>query len=156
MNKIVSRLMAGSALAALALAIPLTEARAAQPAVCQGTGGCPTDGEPWTVMSGASELVSGTFSPSSLSVDGPTNPSVTVDANATLNDDAVIGDASFGTMTNNGTHNVSGNLVIGNQSTGVGSYTIQGNTAQTNVSFVSGGDGSGNPNGALIVGNAGS
>ena len=74
----------------------------------------------------------------------------------TLNDDAIVGDAGSGTFTNTGsTHNVSGNLILGNQSTGNGTYTITGNGAQTTISFVPGGNGAGNPNGALIVGNAG-
>src|SRR3954452_11142489 len=54
----------------------------------------------------------------------------------TLNDDAVIGDAGTGTFSNtSGTHNVTGNLILGNQSTGIGTYSITGATAVTNVSF---------------------
>ena len=38
-------------------------------------------------------------------------------------------------------HNVTGNLVIGGDTSGNGSYTISGNSAQTNVNFVPGGIG---------------
>ncbi len=52
------------------------------------------------------------------------------------------------------THTVSGNLVLGGQSGGLGTYTITGDTAQTSINFLSGGNG-GSPNGALIVGDFG-
>jgi hypothetical protein len=65
----------------------------------------------------------------------------------------------------NTTHNVSGNLILGAlsipanpgdpQNLGNGSYTITGNTSQLNVNTVPGGNGAGNPNGALIVGDFG-
>jgi hypothetical protein len=83
-------------------------------------------------------------------------------AGTALAQDVVIGDAGTETVNNtNATDNVSGNLILGNQSSGNGTYTITGNSAQTNVSFVSGGNGVNittglsNPNGALIVGNGG-
>ncbi len=69
--------------------------------------------------------------------------SVIVDQGATLNDDAIVGDGGTATFTNNGTHNVTGNLILGNQSTGNGTYTITGDGSQTTAS------------GALIVGNSG-
>lgn len=48
-------------------------------------------------------------------------------AGGTLEDDLIVGDAGGGAFTNTGgTHTVSGNLVIGNQSTGVGTYTLGG------------------------------
>jgi hypothetical protein len=73
----------------------------------------------------------------------------------TLYDDAIVGDAGSGTFNNtNAIHNVNGNLVLGNQATGNGTYTITGDLAQTNINFNAGGD-SGNPNGALIIGNGG-
>jgi len=71
-----------------------------------------------------------------------------------------IGDGGTGTFNqgSNGvnptTTNISGNLILGNQAAGNGTYTVNGDTSQTNVNFVAGGNGS-NPNGALIVGNAG-
>ncbi len=77
---------------------------------------------------------------------------------ATLNDDIIVGDAGVGGFdNNNSTHNVSGNLILGNQSTGSGTYTIEGNSASTSVTFAKG---CGTPpcqtpNGALIVGEAG-
>jgi fibronectin-binding autotransporter adhesin len=144
MNKLISRLMLASATAALTTAtMPVTANAVTLP--------------PLIVNNGTYELPSGSvFSASSLTVDGTGNPGVIVDSGATLNDDAIVGDASFGTFVNNGSHNVSGNLILGNQSTGVGTYTITGDSAQTQVNFVSGGNGAGNPNGALIVGNAGS
>jgi T5SS/PEP-CTERM-associated repeat protein len=79
----------------------------------------------------------------------------TVNNFGTLNDDAIIGDAGNGIFNNTGVHNVSGNLILGNQGSGTGSYSITGDTAQTNVNFVVGGNGAGNANGALIVGNGG-
>ena len=95
----------------------------------------------------------------------------------TMADDAIVGDAGSGAFNNTGgTHNVTGNLILGNQATGVGTYTINGAASQTNVAFVPGGNGLANPpgsnglardsnnvvtgnnpnaNGALIVGEAG-
>ncbi|MBA2587295.1 MAG: hypothetical protein H0U98_01590 [Alphaproteobacteria bacterium] len=95
-----------------------------------------------------------------------------VNPGATLNDDAIIGDTSFGTFTNNSNHNVTGNLVLGNQSGGNGTYFLGGNSTITNIDFKPGGNGTNgtmvdpnNPdgpqiprpnfNGALIVGNGG-
>ena len=72
--------------------------------------------------------------------------------------DTVIGGDEQGDFVNvKATHDVAGNLILGNQSinNGNGTYTITGNSAQTNVTFVSGGNGPGNPNGALLVGNVG-
>ncbi len=68
--------------------------------------------------------------------------------------DQLVGDSTTESLSNTTVVNVSGNLILGNQTTGNGTYTNTGNTAQTNINFVSGGNGS-NPNGALIVGNAG-
>jgi fibronectin-binding autotransporter adhesin len=157
MNKFISRLMLASATVALATAMPV----AANAALtlgggpCPGSSGCPVDGTPWTVSSGTYELItSNVFSPSSLTVDGAANPGVIIDPGATLNDDAIIGDANSGMFTNNGTHNVSGNLILGNQSTGIGTYTITGDSAVTSVAFADPAA-SGQPNGALIVGNGG-
>ena len=66
-----------------------------------------------------------------------------------------VGDGGTGTFNQDSTTtNVSGNLILGNQASGNGTYTVTGDTAQTNVNFVAGGNGS-NPNGALIVGNEG-
>jgi T5SS/PEP-CTERM-associated repeat protein len=45
-------------------------------------------------------------------------------------------------------HNVTGNLVVGGDTTGNGSYTITGNSAQTNVKFALGGNGPTDPPGA--------
>ena len=69
----------------------------------------------------------------------------------------VVGDGEQGDfLNNNATHNVAGILTVGEQNiNGVGTYTITGNTALTNIGFASGGNGAGNPNGALIVGNYG-
>jgi hypothetical protein len=77
---------------------------------------------------------------------------VNVASGGTLNDDIIIGDTSTGTFTNNGTHNVTGDLILGNQLTGNGTYTITGNSAQTNITFSNTAE---TPNGALIIGNAG-
>jgi T5SS/PEP-CTERM-associated repeat protein len=45
------------------------------------------------------------------------------------------------------THNVAGNLTVGEEVTGNGSYTITGNNAQTNVNFNPGGNGQTDPPG---------
>ena len=77
---------------------------------------------------------------------------------ATLNDDAIVGDASIGVFVNtDSVHNVSGNLILGNQATGNGSYSLTGNAAQLNVTFNTscGTPPCESPNGALIVGEAG-
>jgi hypothetical protein len=72
-----------------------------------------------------------------------------------MNGDAVIGDAGTGSYNNiSAVHNVTGSLTLGNQASGNGSYTITGNTAQTNVAG-SAGNNQGSLNGALVVGNAG-
>jgi len=169
MNKLISRLMLASATMALAAAIVPIAANAnvvAPSPPCMGDGGCPVSGMPWTVTSGTAELISpNVYSPSSLTVDGAGTPGVIVDPGATLNDDAIVGDASFGTFTNNGSHNVTGNLILGNQSGGIGSYTITGDSAVTNVNFNTATNPpvppsmtptpAETPNGALIVGNAG-
>ncbi len=45
----------------------------------------------------------------------------------TLEDDQIVGDAGTGLMSNTGgTQTVNGNLIVGNQSTGVGTYTLGG------------------------------
>jgi T5SS/PEP-CTERM-associated repeat protein len=109
--------------------------------------------------SGGTLTITGAYTTGTLiagSVDGVTGM-VTVGTTGTLNDDAIIGDAGTGTFTNNNTHNVTGNLILGNQSTGIGSYTITGSSAVTNVNFAgtAGSSPPETPNGALIVGNAG-
>ena len=84
-------------------------------------------------------------------------------ANSTVNDDLIVGDAGSGTYTNTGAvHNVTGNAILGNQSTGNGTYTITDDTVnmttgQLKLAFAgTPGDSPGEtPNGALIVGNAG-
>ncbi len=90
------------------------------------------------------------------SLDGSSG-TVTITTTGTLSDDAIIGDAGAGTFTNNNIHNVTGNLILGNQSTGTGTYTITGSSAQTIVNFAgtAGGSPPETPNGALIVGYAG-
>ena len=110
--------------------------------------------------------VTGTLTSGALDVGAAStgNGAVTVDLGATLNDDAVIGDAGGGGATIYGAHNVSGNLILGNQSTGNGSYTVDGSGAQLTISFAPGGNGGSsypvngtnpNANGALIIGNNG-
>jgi hypothetical protein len=45
----------------------------------------------------------------------------------TLEDDVIVGDAGTGQFNNSGgTHTVSGNLIVGNQPTGIGTYTLGG------------------------------
>ena len=70
-------------------------------------------------------------------------------------DTLVIGDSSSASYNNYSTHNITGTLVLGNQASGSGTYTLTGDSSQTNINFASGGNGPGNPNGALIVGNGG-
>lgn len=51
----------------------------------------------------------------------------------TLNDDAIVGDAGIGVFNNSGgTHNVTGDLILGNQATGDGTYNLSG-TGSLNV-----------------------
>jgi hypothetical protein len=78
--------------------------------------------------------------------------------------DEIIGDTGTDSVTNNATDSVAGNLILGNQASGDGSYTIDGDTAQTLVSFVAGGnsgapvnvnDPNTNANGAVVIGNYG-
>ncbi len=59
-----------------------------------------------------------------------------------------------GPYINDDIHEVNDFLILGNQFGDTGTYTITGNSAQTNVNFLLDGNG-GNPNGALIVGNGG-
>lgn len=90
----------------------------------------------------------------------------------------IIGDDGYDSYTNtDDTHYIEGNLILGNQTGGNGTYTITGDSAHTVVYFLSGGNGpadppfsngwsgwdiNGNPsgaydapNGALIIGNGG-
>ena len=64
------------------------------------------------------------------------------------------GNESYSNDGSTGSHYIDGNLILGHKSTGNGSYTITGDSSQTNVNFVSGGNG-GYSNGALIVGRNG-
>ena len=67
----------------------------------------------------------------------------------------IIGDDGTDTVTNTDfTDIVTGELILGNQSTGDGTYTIIGPNAVADVDFEPDGNGT-DPNGALIVGNAG-
>ena len=118
-----------------------------------GTTGGMTVGDAGT---GQFNQTGGTTSFRHLTVGSQANSAGTVKlSGGALNDDAIIGDVGVGIFNyTNATHNKAGNLILGNQSTGNGTYTITGNSAQTKVTFVSGGS-SGNPNGALLVGNAG-
>jgi hypothetical protein len=69
--------------------------------------------------------------------------------------DIIIGDGGIDSYTNSDAiDDIVGNLVLGNQASGDGTYTLTGNTAQTRIAFQAGGNG-GNANGALIIGNAG-
>jgi fibronectin-binding autotransporter adhesin len=103
---------------------------------------------------GTLTITTGVYATGSLIAGSEQGSTGTITNAGVLIDDAVIGDGGAGSMTNTGNHYVSGNLILGNQSTGNGTYTINGNSAQTVVNFVPGGNG-GNPNGALIIGNAG-
>jgi fibronectin-binding autotransporter adhesin len=60
------------------------------------------------------------------------------------------------------THTVNGNLILGNQATGIGSYTITGDYSRLDITFAPGGNigdttgfPNGYPNGALIIGELG-
>ena len=56
-------------------------------------------------------------------------------AGSSLADDMIVGDAGTGTMNNTGGSNaVSGNLVLGNQATGSGTYNLSGATGSLTVS----------------------
>ncbi|HXJ00318.1 MAG TPA: PEP-CTERM sorting domain-containing protein [Micropepsaceae bacterium] len=115
---------------------------------------CGTPG-PWTVSGGTVTITgAGVDVTGGVTVDN--SGAINLQLGATLNDDIIVGDTSAGSFdNNNSTHNVSGNLILGNQLGGSGTYTIEGDSAVTNVQFVAGGNG-GNPNGALIIGNGGS
>jgi fibronectin-binding autotransporter adhesin len=66
-----------------------------------------------------------------------------------LNDDLIVGDAGTGTFNNSGgAHTVSGNLILGNQATGKGTYNLSGGGTLDVVA-----DALGNAN--LIIGNDG-
>jgi T5SS/PEP-CTERM-associated repeat protein len=75
-------------------------------------------------------------------------------SNWTESDNVTVGDGGAGTVSilNGGTDVVVGNLILGNQSTGVGNYTLTGNSGALNVNFNFSTE---SPNGALIVGQDG-
>ncbi len=117
-------------------------------------------------------LPGASYTTSTLNVGQSTGDTGTVANWGTMTDDAVIGDAGTGTYNNYGVHNVSGNLILGNQSTGNGTYTIDGsatgaqlnvtlgtepsaNTPDTPIYPINGSVAGTPPNGALIVGNYG-
>ena len=67
----------------------------------------------------------------------------------------IIGDdGTLGFTNTDSTDTVTGELILGNQTTGNGTYTVTGLNGETDVDFVVDGNGT-DPNGALIVGNAG-
>ena len=67
----------------------------------------------------------------------------------------IIGDdGTLGFTNTNSTDTVTGELILGNKTTGNGTYTVTGLNGETDVDFVVDGNGT-DPNGALIVGNAG-
>jgi len=120
----------------------------------EATGG--TTGTTAVGNSGSGTLtITGAYTTGTLIAGSQSGASGTVTVSTgSLTDDAIIGDAGTGTFTNNATHNVTGNLILGNQATGNGTYTITGNSAQTNVNFNT--SGNTDPyNGALIVGEFG-
>lgn len=102
-------------------------------------------------------------------------------AGTVMAEDLIVGDNSTETYENmDSPHNVDGNLILGNQFSGDGAYIITGDSLETNVNFIAGGNGAADPegsngytdnydtdgnyldttpnpapNGALIIGNAG-
>jgi len=95
---------------------------------CAGFSGTATVGEINVGNGGTGSLVisGGTLSanPVDLGVNLGDRGTIT-QTGGTLNDDMIVGDAGAGSYTNNNaTHNVTGNLILGNQSTGNGTYNL--------------------------------
>ena len=87
--------------------------------------------------SGELDVAGGVFNAAALDVGEQLDSSGIVNqTGGTVNDSAIIGDAGTGTYNNtDGTDNVTGELILGNQSTGNGTYTITGDSAVTAVTF---------------------
>jgi hypothetical protein len=119
--------------------------------------GVPTSSVPANFLTGTSVNIGNISQPAGM-VTVDNNTAVTLLPNNTLNDDMILGDTGTGFFTNSSsTHNVIGNLILGNQYGSNGTYTISGDPGVTSVNFA-GTPGSAapeTPNGALLVGNNG-